>query len=220
MIISSIFVVLYFVLEAFVLVLKLTETAGIHISDNSAVVSDKNSNAKFINNSVDHGGAAIFLTQHSNVIFEETAIVTFIGNKAISGIIYSEASSVLFEQSSIVMFTGNKATNGTIHIVASSNITFKGICKVTFTGNSATRYGAAIYAFDNSHVTFTGNSKVTFINNIESSEVINNGTIYSESNGYILFEENSSTVFTNNTTDFGAAIFSSSNSLHLKTVRG
>ena len=36
--------------------------AGIYISENSTIIFDKNSNVKFINNSVDHSGAAIVLT--------------------------------------------------------------------------------------------------------------------------------------------------------------
>ena len=162
--------------------------AGIYISDNSTVIFDESSNAKFINNSVNHNGAAIFLTHHSYVIFDQNSVVTFTDNKATNGIVYSEVSS---------------------------NVTFKGTCEVTFSGNLAIQYGAAIYSSDNSHVTFTGKSKVTFNNNIAYSNVIHlqhSGTIYSENNGFVSFEDNSFTVFTNNTADYGAAIYSSSDS--------
>ena len=166
--------------------------AGIYISYGSTVTFDESSNAKFINNSVDHSGAAIFLTDNSSVIFEENSIVTF---------------------------NDNKATNGTIHCNDSSNVIFKGTCEITFSSNSATQYGAAIYTFDNCHVTFTENSRVKFSNNniIVSSNDIDpqyghGGTVYSENNGCISFEGNSFTVFSNNIADYGAAIFSFSNS--------
>ena len=162
--------------------------AGIYISDKSTVVFDESSNAKFINNSVNHNGAAIFLNHHSDVIFDQNSIVTFTDNKAANGIVYCEASS---------------------------NVTFKGTSKVTFSSNSAIQYGAAIYSSDNSLVTFTGNSKVTFSNNVVSSNDIylqHSGTIYSENNGYVSFEDNSFTLFTNNTANYGAAIYSFSDS--------
>ena len=160
--------------------------AGIYINENSTVIFDENSNAKFINNSVNHNGAAILLTHHSYIIFDQNSVVTF---------------------------TDNKATNGIVYFEVSSNVTFKGT--VTFSSNSATQYGAAIYSSDNSYVTFTGNSKVTFNSNVVSSNDIHlqhSGTIYSENNGFVSFEDDSFTVFTNNTADYGAAIYSSSNS--------
>ena len=160
--------------------------AGIYISDHSTVTFDKSSNVKLVNNSDYHNGAAIFVSRHSNVIFE---------------------------QSSVVTFNDNKVTNGTVYCEASSYVTFKE--NVTFNSNSVTQYGAAIYSFDNSHVTFTGNSKITFNNNIVSSNDIDlkrGGIIYSENNGYVSFEGNSFTVFSNNIADYGAAVFSFSNS--------
>ena len=92
-----------------------------------------------MNNSAYHNGAAIFVNRHFNVIFE---------------------------QSSVVTFNDNKASNGTVYCEASSNVTFKANCNVTFSSNSVTQYGAAIYSFDNSHVTLTENSKITFSNTI------------------------------------------------------
>ena len=164
--------------------------AGINIIDQSTVIFDESSNTKFINNSVDHNGAAIYLTHNSNATFE---------------------------QNSIIIFTDNKATNGTVYSMDSSYVTFKGTSysEVTFTSNSATRYGAAIYSTDNSHVTFTENSKITFSSNVVSPNDISlqyGGIIFSESITDISFEGTSFTVFDNNTADFGAAIFQLYNS--------
>ena len=163
--------------------------AGIYISDRSTVIFGENSNTKFINNSVYHSGAAVFQNSHS---------------------------SMIFRQGSLVQFSNNKATNGTIYSKASSNVTFMATCEVTFSGNSATQYGAAIYSVDNSRVTFTGNSKVTFNNNVIPFTDIDQqlgGTIFSESYNTVSFEGNSTTVFSNNTANFGAAIFSLYNSI-------
>ena len=80
----------------------------------SAVTFDKSSNVKLVNNCAYHNGAAIFVNRHSNVIFE---------------------------QSSVVTFNDNKASNGTVYCEASSNVTN---CNMTFSSNSITQYGAAI----------------------------------------------------------------------------
>ena len=162
--------------------------AGMYIYFYSTVIFGTSSNVKFINNSVNHNGAAVFLIRKS---------------------------SALFDNNSVVTFNDNKATNGTIYL-ASSNLTFKATCEVTFINNLATQYGAAIYSYDNSHVTVTGNAKTNFINNVITSNGTGihlqlGGTISSENNGYISFEENSITVFNNNFADFGAAIFSIDN---------
>jgi len=158
--------------------------AGIYVYDNSTVIFGKNSNVKFINNSVYQNGAAIFLSSYSSVSFDQNSIVTFNDNNAINGNVYSAASS---------------------------NVIFKGTSQVTFSNNSVTRYGAAIYSSDNSHVAFVGSSKVTFISNVGHTNdryLQLGGIIYSENYGSISFEGNSTTVFKNNTADNGAAIFS------------
>ena len=163
--------------------------AGIYIKDlYTGVIFGKNSNAKFINNSVDHNGATIYLMRNSYVIFEQNSIVTF---------------------------TDNKATNGTVYCEAGSYVIFEGTSEVTFNGNSATQYGAAIYSSDYSHVKFAGNSKITFSNNVVFPNDISlqyGGIIFSKHSSDISFEETSFTVFDNNTADFGAAIFLLQNS--------
>ena len=158
--------------------------AGIYLSDNSTVVFDETSNVKFNNNYVELSGAGIFLYNHS---------------------------SIIFAQDSVVKFNDNKATNGTIFSKASSRVTFMATCEVTFKGNSATQYGAAIYSVENSHIVFTGNSNVSFTNNVipfSDTQKQLGGTIFSESYGSVSFEGNSITTFSSNTATFGAAIFS------------
>ena len=160
--------------------------AGIYINNHSTVTFGKNSNTKFINNSVHYNGAAIFLNDHS---------------------------SILFDNNSTVTFTSNRATNGTIYCKANSNMTFKATSQVTFSDNSVTKYGTAIYSSDNSNVTFAGNA--SFENNVIPSSDMHlqlGGTVFTEKNSNIFFEENSITMFSSNFADFGAAIFSIYNS--------
>ena len=159
--------------------------AGIYINKFSEVTFDDFSNVKFINNFVNHSGAAVFLNDHS---------------------------SVLFDQNSIVTFTGNKATNGTVYSEASSNVIFKATCNVAFSGNLAIQYGAAIYSSNNSHVTFTGNSNVMFNNNAPGQFINYGGTVYCEHSS-VIFQDNSTVAFHNNTGYNGGAILSQCNSV-------
>ena len=164
--------------------------AGISIIGNaSAVIFGENSNATFFNNSVDYNGAAMYLEDHAIAIFDSNSTVTFANNKATNGIIYSKADS---------------------------RVIFKGICQVTFSGNSVAQYGSAIYSTDNSYLIFTGNATVMLSNNnVMSSDGVyirQGGTIFSEYSSCISFEKNSDITFNNNQADFGAAIYSIDNS--------
>ena len=153
--------------------------AGIYISDYSTLTFVNNSEVTFIQNSAKYKGGAVFLRNHSSIIFNQND------------------------------FINNGATNGTVYSDAWSNVTFKGNCYVTFSGNSATEYGAAIYS-DNSLVTFTGNSNVTFSSNHAFNAY--GGTIYSINFSNISFEGSSTTLFINNNANRGGAIFSSDHS--------
>ena len=173
--------------------------AGIYICNRSTVIFDS-STVKFISNSVHENGAAIFLISYS---------------------------TVMFVQGSIVTFKSNKAKNGTIYCKTSSNVTFKGTCRVTFSNNSAFQYGAAIHSSDNSHVVIKRNSKVFFISNtvpyyyyyhrtrLYNSYNLIGGIIFSEKTSCIYFEENSFTLFSTNSASYGAAILS----LHSSMIR-
>ena len=110
--------------------------AGIVI-DHSTVMFGENCNTKFINNTVDKMGAAIFLKNTSNAIFDSNSKVTF---------------------------TDNTAPYGTIYSVHNSSVIFNGTSNITFSRNSATKCGAAIFSHG-SHVLFTGYATVRFTNN-------------------------------------------------------
>ena len=171
----------------------------------------------YINNSnfYSNQGVSVYLSKYS--ILHIHGKVLFENNIAENGaaIYISDHSTIVFDKNSIVKCNKNNASNGTIYSVASSNVIFKENCEVTFSNNSATQYGAAIYSVDNSHVTFTENSKVKFIYNIIPISVKKQqlgGIIYSDSYSYLSFEDNSITVFSSNIADFGAAIYSLCNS--------
>ena len=148
----------------------------------------ENSNVTFVNNSVDYNGAVMYL----------------------------DHSYVIFESNSLDAFANNTATNGIIYAKSSSNVTFKGTCRVTFSGNLVTQNGSAIHSTDNSHLIFTGNATVMFSNNnVASSKGVHirqGGTIFSKHSSYISFEGNSTTMFNDNQADFGVAIYSIDNS--------
>ena len=176
-----------------------------------------NEKALFENNTED--GTALYIRDHSSVIFGENSAVTFLQNSAYLSdeiVVLRNHSTVIFDQNSMAMFDGNEATNGIVYSEANSNITFQGNCKVIFHGNSAKCYGAAIYSSDNSRVLFTEKSIVTFSNNVVSNNytftdsfdpTYCGGTIYTNES-YISFEGNSTTEFSNNIANSGGAIFS------------
>ena len=156
---------------------------GMYISDHSDVIFDANSNVMFSENAADNQGGAMFVT---------------------------DDSIVLFDKNSKVAFTNNMATNGIIFSETNSNLIFKSTCEVTFSNNSVKERGAAIHSKDNSHVIFKGNAKVKFTNNIITSRSESRqlgGTIFSHNNSSISFERDSTTIFSHNTASFGAAIF-------------
>ena len=165
-------------------------SAGIYVNDHSTVILGNNSNVKFINNSVDHSGSAVFISSQSRLIFEQNSIATFKDNKGVNGTIYSEGNS---------------------------SIIFKATSQVIFDRNSATQCGAAIHSFNKSYVIFGGNSKVTFSNNVASTNQtsknpIFGGIVLSSTYSYITFNGNSTTMFSNNWANTGAAVLSFYNS--------
>ena len=173
-----------------------------------------NGKVLFENNTAENG-AGIYISDHSTVTFVNDSEVTFIQNSAKHGgaVFLRNHSGIVFDQNSVVAFINNVASNGTVYSDAWSNVTFKETCNVTFSNNSATHSGAAIYS-DNSLVTFMGNSNVTFSSNYastndERSYYPYGGIIYSINFSNISFEGSSTTLFNNNTADHGGAIFSS-----------
>ena len=61
-------------------------------SQRGTVIFDKDSYVKFINNSVEQSGAAIFISMGCNIIFRHNSKVEFKNNKATNGTIYSDGT--------------------------------------------------------------------------------------------------------------------------------
>ena len=113
---------------------------GIVISDYSNVIFHTNATVSFENNAANNKGGAIFLTNHSSVIFKdclkcrndqcnqmEHIIVVFDNNRAKNGgAIYTENSCVIFGQCAEVNITSNYAeqNGGAVHSVCSSSYNF------------------------------------------------------------------------------------------------
>ena len=162
-------------------------------------------------NNVAEDGAAIYISDHSTVVFDVNCNVTFYQNFADRGgaVFLSNYSICLFGDNSIVTFNYNKATKGgAIYSEANSNVTFKGAYKVIFTSNSATQEGAAIYSFDNSHIIYTrttANSSVVLYNRTLQTMTSHNNC--SSNNLRVrYFEGNFYAAFCNNNAYIGGAI--------------
>ena len=174
---------------------------AIYISDHSTVVFGKSSNVTFIHNSANREGGAIYLRGHSSLIFDQNCEVKF--NSNIAG--YSAGG--IYSYNGHIIFKGNSTTefnNNTAYVGGALRFYNS---HVTFEGNSTTEFNnnTASYGgalqFYNSHVTFEGNSTTEFNNNTASY-----GGALRFYNSHVTFEGNSTTKFSNNTAiKYGAA---------------
>ena len=190
-------------------------------------------NCYFMNNNVkDHGGV---IKQHRQQFTNRTELVIkncdFGYNQDAQSLVSMSKSKAYVHSSNFfnnqvacicLLYQGNLYINGKvtfenniaekgagIYITDFSAVSFDKNSNVKFVNNSAYLYGAAIYSFENTTITFKGNA--TFTNNIVHFNDINlqlGGSIYSAKNSDVSFEENSITQFLNNTADYGAAILS------------
>ena len=178
---------------------------SIHVANQKVYLTGKVS----FSNNIATDGSGIYITDNSTVRFGENSDVVFTENIADfkgSAVFLQSQSTITFDHNSNVAFHDNKATNGTIYSEISSNVIFKATCQVTFSANSASQYGAAVYSFNNSHIVFKEKALVNIVNNRVSSDCQHGGTIFSENNGHVVFKENSLVLFNNNTAGLGAAM--------------
>ena len=150
-------------------------------------------------------GAAIYISNHSRVIFGEDSDVAFIQNsadKAGGAIFLQEHSSLLFDQNTRVIFCSNSAKDygGAINSIKSSHIMFTGSSNTILSNNSA-GYGGGISS-DRGNILFEQYATTTFSKNTAD---YNGGAIDADSDTYVSFKENSKTVFSDNTADHGGA---------------
>ena len=146
--------------------------AALDISHGSVVSFDKNSNTKFVSNSVNLYGAAISLNYSTNITFRGNA--TFTNNvvhsndinQQLDGTIYSTRNSnVSFEENSITLFINNTADYGAAILSYSHSVIFhKDNSRVMFTNNSA-HYCGAVTSGELSSIMYNDNTEVTYDTN-------------------------------------------------------
>ena len=167
-----------------------------YIDDHSIITFEGNSTVTFDHNEAYYGGALYSVL--SAITFKGNCKVTFHNNAYdICGAVYiDDHSNIIFEGNSTVTFDDNEAIfgdGGAMRIIFSV-VTFKGNCTVTFHNNVAYDNGGAMYIDDHSIIIFEEYSTVIFNDN----KAYNNGgalySVYSEIffNGYseVIFEEN------------------------------
>ena len=147
--------------------------AALDISHGSVVSFDKNSNTKFVSNSVNLYGAAISSSYFTNITFRGNA--TFTNNvvhsndinQQLGGTIYSTRNSnVSFEENSITQFLNNTADYGAAILSDfHSVIIHKDNSRVMFTNNTA-HYCGAVTSKILSSIMYNDNTQVTYDNNL------------------------------------------------------
>ena len=62
------------------------------MKDNSIITFDKNLDVAFRQNSAEYKGGAVFLRNHSSIVFDHNSMTVFNNNNASNGSIYSEVN--------------------------------------------------------------------------------------------------------------------------------
>ena len=192
----------------------------------------------FTFNTADSSGGAIYLTNHSRVLFIDQSTLyqtddTFVNEKVNKMFLFYQNrasefdkdiyayhhSNVMFGNNVRVMFTDDgqhfDSTTNALYADFYSNITFEGNSEVTFKNNKYS-YCGALCIHDRSEVTFKGNTIVKFSDNIGDDEsaamCVNSSTA--------IFTEHSTVTFNNNTkvgalniSSFSSVIFDESSTV-------
>ena len=147
-----------------------------------------NGNNEFYGNTANNG-AGIFISDYSNVLFHQSAIVNFRGNVALSngGAVYlNNRSSILF----------NNMSSNHYHATFLNGIEQMQVF-ATFDSNKASISGGAIFSH-NSNVVFGKGTSVIFKENIVSYFDIGGGAMYIDHNSTVTFEGNCTVTFNKN----------------------
>ena len=167
--------------------------AAIFISDHSNVTFHNSAVVNFRHNTANKNGGAIFLTNHSNIIFKEHSTSYQYPDNQLHNDTLVEQYGKIF-----VTFHTNTANGlGQDIYICSSNITVSSTAVVIF-DTGVTTNGSAVYTECHSNITFEGDSKTTFTN----YTVANGPAMYITDYSAITFKENS-TVALNNNKAFG-----------------
>ena len=153
-----------------------------------------------------NSGGGIFITNHSNIVFQNSDVKFTNNNKAVldGGALFIENSNITFKGSSIVTAINNQALRhgGAFYIGDNSNVTFEANCTVTV-NNTQARHGGAIFIINNSDVKFAGYSTVTFNKNLATGY---GGGVFTYDNSCVTFEGDSTLTITNNQATRGGGL--------------
>ena len=147
-------------------------------------------NVIFYNNSVLHGGGALF-SSHSNISFESNAYTEFNNGytKNFAGAIFVFYSHISFENNSTAKFSNNTGSLGGAITAYNSQISFKDNSTTKFSNNiNGAGIGGTLCAFHNSHISFEDNSATKFNSDYGAA-------IFIFSNSNVSFEDNSTVAF-------------------------
>ena len=171
--------------------------------------------ATFLNNrATGNGGAIGFPNLNGTLsIGSPGSTVVFTGNTALNGGAIDDANAAL-ALSGNATFSGNTATSGSggaIHNTGGQSVIIgdSSASNVTFTNNTASQNGGAVFAQNNSIIV---NGNVTLLNNHAMGG--NGGAIDEASNSVSIGSAGSTVIITGNTASAnGGAIFSQNNSI-------
>ena len=132
------------------------------------------------------------MQRYTDISFNDTAVVTFNGNRARSGgaIYVAHANSdITFNGSSVITFVNNTATEygGAVYTEDHVKVFFDEHTSVTFHSNNATQ-GSALYFINYCSFWFQGNSLVTFTENSAGAAIyISDSYTYFQSSTFVQF---------------------------------
>ena len=197
---------------------------GIFVGNYSTVVFHKSSVVNFTKNTANVDGGAIYLSNHSNILFKEhpalrqcqrgihdildyqafkKSFILFHDNRAnrFGQNIYAYNSNVTIGNNVTVTFSCKRyrvINSSSMYIAQYSTVIFEGNSKTMFTKFLAyfSDGGGAMYVNNSCTVIFKGHAEVYFIFNIAYKG--SGGAMYVGSNSIIIFKENSATVFVKN----------------------
>ena len=157
----------------------------------------------FLRNLADRGGA-IFITNHSKLVFYKSDI-KFVNNEALKrgGALYISNSNATFQGNTVTINNNKAKQGGALYILKNAYVTFEGNATVTINNNQANRYGGGFF-LTSSTLTFNKNSRVTISNNsanevpTDSGLSGHGGALFITQNAYVTFEGNATVTINNN----------------------
>ena len=173
-----------------------------------------------LNSNTAISGGAIYISDYSEVIFQNTTLVDFMYNRAHTngGAIYlTNHSRILFKDHSksdsskipLTFYQNRAGQYGKDICVHHSYVTFSNNAIVTLTDDRESTT-SAVYIDHYSSITFEGNSEVTFDNNEGTRSY--GGALYIE-NSCAAFKANSTVIFNHNEADSGGAMYITTNAI-------